>query len=56
MNNYLLGNTTYLEIHLLSAVCSNLGDFLCFATVVMLFCALLHVRLLRAIKDTYIHT
>jgi len=22
----------------------------------MLFCALLHVRLLRAIKDTYIHT
>ena len=30
--------------------------FSCFATVVMLFCALLHVRLLRANKDTYIHT
>jgi len=54
--NYLLGTTTYLEIHLLSAVCSNLCDFFHFATVVMLFCALLHVRLLRAIKDTYIHT
>ena len=43
--------------HLLSAVCSNYVTFSCFATVVMLFCALLHVRLLRAIiKDTYIHT
>ena len=30
--------------------------FSCFATVVILFCALLHVRLLHAIKDTYIHT
>jgi len=61
-NHLLLNNTSsfitirkYVFVYLYVSV-QIYVTFSCFATVVMLFCALLYVRLLRANKDTYIHT